>query len=204
MIYNTITIRETDRPQAGKGKMMSMTAEELIKKYRICLSCPDINGKPDGRLHVWDGDVAKKNGDFEKIVAAKADILAVLIAEYNAEEAARQERQAKTNSILGLAEMQAAYDDIEKWRAEFDKSFDDIGGFGVRQKPQYDFKAMREQYPRAAAYLDAEEYCLSFHSAKSAAGEKALDAIINGEDYVAALERMRKEWRDYCEKNIWD
>lgn len=204
MAYNIVTVKDTDRPQAGKEKMMAMTAEELIKKYRICLSCPDINGKPDGRLHVWDGDAAKKNGDLEKIVAAKADILTVLMAEYNAEEAARQERQAKTNSIPGLAEMQAAYDDVEKWRAEFNKSFDDIGGFGVRQKPQYDFKAMREQYPRAAAYLDAEEYCLSFHSAKSAAGEKALDAIINGEDYVAALERMRKEWRDYCEKNIWD
>lgn len=183
---------------------MVMTAEELIKKYRICLSRPDINGKPDGRLHIWDGDVAKKNGDLEKIAAVKTDILAILMAEYNAEDAARQERDEKIKAISGLAELQAAYDDVEMWRAEFNKSFDDIGGFGVRQKPQYDFKAMREQYPRAAAYLDAEEYCLSFHHAKSAAGERARNAIINGEDYVAALERMRKEWRDYCEKNIWD
>ena len=40
--------------------------------------------------------------------------------------------------------------------------------------------------------------------AKSEAGQKALDAIINGDDYNAAIVTMEAEWSEYCTKHLWD
>ena len=71
------------------------------------------------------------------------------------------------------AERQAAMDDLNAWKKEFNDSFRDCGGLGVRAKPMYDFDKLYATYPRAAAYLKAEEYADSSHYAKSAAGKKA-------------------------------
>lgn len=183
-----------------------MTIAQLIKRYHITLEMNGIGSKaePTGRLRMREGTEAKKNGDFDKIVAAKAEIMAVLMDEHNAKKLKAKEDAEKIAAIQGLTELRAAYDDLEDWREEWDKSFDDVGGLGVRPKPQYDFEAMRKAYPRAAAYLDAEAYFLAKNYAKSAAGKKALEAIKNGEDCATALETMKKEWQDYCEEHIWD
>lgn len=184
-----------------------MTITQLITCYHIALDmrCISANeAEPTGKLRVWDASKAKKNGDFEKIVAAKEEILAVLMSEYNAEEEKIKKNAEKIAAIQGLSELRAAYRDVEEWREEWYKSFENVGGFGVRPKPQYDFEAMREAYPRAAAYLDAEAYFSSANYAKSAAGKKALEAIKNGEDYTTALETMKKEWQDYCDEHIFD
>lgn len=78
------------------------------------------------------------------------------------------------------------------------------GGVGVRPKPKYDMDAMYAQYPRAKAYLDAQEFAASENDAKSAAGRKALEAIISGENHEQVIAAMNSEWAAHCEAHLWD
>ena len=78
------------------------------------------------------------------------------------------------------------------------------GGVGVRPKPKYDMDAMYAQYPCAKAYLDAQEFAASENDTKSAAGKKALDAIINGENYEQAIAAMNSDWATHCKSRLWD
>ena len=184
-----------------------MTAQELIKKYGVMLETKYIPEKgyvPTGRIYVRSGGYAKKMGDFDEILSRKPEIMGILIEEMEEKERKYQERQDKINAIPGLAEIQAAKQDLDRWNEEWEKSFDDVGGLGVRPKPEYDFAAMNAKYPRAAAYLKAESYSHAAHDVKASAGQEALEKIINGEDYEEALKVMEDEWSAYCDAHVWD
>lgn len=183
-----------------------MTLNELIKRYGIKLSIEYRDGKrtPTGRLYVADSANAKRYGDWEKIVSAKEEIKAILLQEFEEEQRAAEEREAKINAIPGLKEIKAAKEDLENWHYEFEYSFRDVGGMGVRPKPQYDFEALYKKYPRANAYLKAEAYSRTASHAKASAGKKALERIINGEDCDTVLSEMKAEWSAYCDEHIWD
>lgn len=172
-----------------------MTLNKLIKRYGIKLSIEYRDGKriPTGRLYVADRANAKRYGDWEKIVSAKEEIKAILLREFEKEQRADEEREAKINAIPGLKEIKAAKEDLENWHYEFEDSFKDVGGMGVRPKPQYDFEALYKKYPRASAYLKAEVYSRAANYAKAAAGKKALERIINGEECDAVLSEMESE-----------
>lgn len=181
--------------------------QELITTYGISLATefkPGVGIVPTGKLRIARGDKAKKNGDFDSIVSAKSKIIDLLTAEENAKKEAMELRQAKIDAIPGLTEICSAISDLEAWRREFDASFSDCGGLGVRAKPVYDFDKLYEMYPRAKAYLKAELFSNSSHYAKSAAGKKALESIIDGADPEKTIEQMEKEWGEYCDEHIWD
>ena len=120
------------------------------------------------------------------------------------EKKAAAARQQKIDSIPGLSEIRAAKEDLAKWHQEWDASFGNVGGFGVRKKPEYDFPAMYEKYPVAHAYLTAEAYALASNYAKAAAGRKALESIIDGADPDGTIAAMEAEWNAYCGERIWD
>lgn len=183
-----------------------MAPNELINRYRIRLDVEYRGGKrtPTGKLYIAYGLLARENGDWEKIVSAKEEIKTILLREFEAEQLAAEEREAKINAIPGLKEIQAAKTDLENWQYEFEESFKDVGGMGVRPKPQYDFEELYRKYPRASAYLKAEAYSRAANYAKASAGKKALERIINGEDCDAVLEEMESEWSAYCDEHIWD
>lgn len=177
-----------------------MNTQELIRRYRIALKI-DEHGKPTGNLVVYRADKAA----LAAIKAAKPEIVATLLAQREACLRAEQERQSKIDAIPGLREIKAARADLVNWKLEFDASFDgESGGVGVRPKPNYDMDALHVKYPRAKAYLDAEDFSASTNDAKAAAGKKALEAIINGENYKQAIDTMNSEWSTYCKKHIWD
>ena len=183
------------------------TSQELIKAYGISLSTeckPGVGFVPTGKLMVRRADLARKNGDFNAIVAAKSEIIALLTAEETARKEAEELRRAKIAAIPGLKEIRAAMADLKAWQKEFNDSFRDCGGLGVRTKPVYDFDNLFATYPRAAAYLKAEQYGDADNYAKSAAGEKALEAIIDGADPAETIAAMGAEWNAYCDKHIWD
>ncbi len=120
---------------------------------------------------------------------------------------ARAEREAKIQAIPGLAEIEHARADLDAWHDEWNASFEGpnaCGGLGVRRRPEYDFAALNQQYPRAAAYIKAQAYSYAAHPAKSSAGKIALEKIINGEDYNAAIAEMEAAWTKYCDDHIWD
>lgn len=178
-----------------------MNTQEMIKRYSIALKL-DENGQPTDTLVVYRADKSA----LDAIKAAKPEIIAVLLAERDAGIRAQRERQEKIDAIPGLREIEAARTDMENWRMEFNASFDGEsgGGVGVRPKPKYDMAAMYAKYPRAKAYLTARDYATSENDAKSAAGRKALEAIINGEDYELTLSVMEAEWNDHVTSHIWD
>lgn len=51
---------------------------------------------------------------------------------------------------------------------------------------------------KAEAYEQAENYV------KSAAGRKAKERIINGEDPATVLSEMETEWAEYCARRVMD
>lgn len=65
-------------------------------------------------------------------------------------------------------------------------------------KPSIETAELKKQYPIAAAYLKAESWASSNHWAKWAAGNRALEKIINGEDHEVVIAEMEKEWGNYC------
>lgn len=183
-----------------------MTPNEFIKRYRIRMDieCRDGKFTPTGRIYVADGAIAKEKGDWEKIAAAKEEIREILLKEFEEERRASDEREAKINAIPGLKEIKAAKEDLENWHYEWEDSFHDVGGLGVRPKPQYDFDELYKKYPRASAYLKAEAYSRAANYAKASAGKKALERVINGEDCDTILAEMEAEWSAYCDEHIWD
>ena len=178
-----------------------MNAQELILRYRISLKL-DEHGQPTGNLVVYRADKPA----LAAIKASKPEIVSMLLEQREDGIRAEQERQKKIAAIPGLREIEAARADLVHWKLEFDASFDSEngGGVGVRPKPKYDMDAMYAQYPRAKAYLDAQEFAASENDAKSAAGTKALEAIINGDNHEQAIAAMNSDWATHCERNIWD
>ena len=185
-----------------------MTARELITKYDIILKrgLTDNGYEPNGKIIIRNGEECKQSGDYDTIIANKPEILNILMAEYNAGKERYQARQAKIKAIPGLDEITSALDDINSWHRELNESFEGEGGggIGVRTKPKYDFDAMYARYPRAKAYLDALEFSRANNYIKAAAGSRALEAIINGDDYDDAIATMTAEWDAHCAKNMWD
>lgn len=178
-----------------------MNTQDLIRRHKIALKI-DEHGQPTGNLIVYRADKAA----LAAIKAAKPEIVAALLAQREAGLRAEQERRAKIDAIPGLREIEAARIDLVNWKLEFYASFDgeNGGGVGVRPKPKYDMDAMYAKYPRARAYLDAQEFAASENDAKSAAGMKALEAVINGENHEQAIAAMNSEWAAYCEAHLWD
>lgn len=178
-----------------------MNTQDLIQRYRIALKL-DEHGQPNGNLVVYRADKAA----LAAIKAAKPEIVAALLAQREAGLRAEQERQAKIDAIPGLREIKAARANLVNWKLEFDASFDgeNGGGVGVRPKPKYDMDALHAKYPRAKAYLDAQDFAASDNDAKAAAGRKALVAIINGKDYERAVSTMEAEWKSHVASHIWD
>lgn len=171
-----------------------MTTEELVQKYRIFAERK--NGKDTGRIGFYNATPEAK----QEIMKRKQEILDFIreerekVEKIRAEEAkAARKRREKIDSIEGLKELQNAIDDMEEWRYEFDKSFEDVGGLGVRKKPEYDFDGLKKKYPCAAAYIEANEYESSPNYIKSGIGRRTVDKILEGYDCSAAISEMEKE-----------
>ena len=196
--------------QLEKGNIMEkMTMEQLIKRYDIKLE-EVFDAKKEayvitGRIAVHNENLAKKDNMVHEIMDRKQEIVEYLKEIKEAEKRAFEERERSIESIEGLKEIKDAMYDLEKWHQEFNKSFDDVGGLGVRPKPEYDFDAMYERYPVAKAYLDAYNYSIKRNYELAAIGDKALERIINNHDeYREAIEEMKKDLDEFANRHAWD
>lgn len=184
-----------------------MTAQEMIQKYSISLNT------------VWDSEAhyfmptgkiffrnAKTEAERSAIAAKKGEIISILMPKWEEEKRAHDERQAKIDAIEGLRAIKEAQAELDAWHDKFERSFSGpnaCGGLNVGPRPAHDLDAMKEAYPRAAAYLEAESWSCADHDVKASAGAAALEKIINGADYREAVAEMEKKWSDYC-ANRWD
>ena len=178
-----------------------MDINKIIETYNLKLEIK--NDQPTGRIMVLNTAYAKKAG-IDPIKQNRPSVYQELLSRRQASLDAVKSRAEAIDGIEGLKEIRAAIDDLEAWNREFERSFDDVGGLGVRPKPKYDLDDMCQRYPRAAAYLKAESWEYSGHYVKAGCGKTAKEKIINGEDYGQAIAEMEKEWSDYCQEHIWD
>lgn len=118
----------------------------------------------------------------------------------------RAERKSKIDSIEGLRELTDAYIDIRRYRDEFEAMMEDESNDGVfpPKRPEANIDELRTLYPRADAYLKAKDWCNAANLVKSVAGEKAMERIIDGEDYVQAITDMEAEWKAHCLDRMWN
>lgn len=129
----------------------------------------------------------------------------LLIAEIKAIENEKAEREAKIQAIEGLKELKAAiaqeqyeYEQRQKrWESESLSSI-------LPKPPQVDVEELKTKYPKAWAYVKAENWTQSNNSGKRQAGKKALERIIAGENHEQVLADMEAEWSEYAKERMWD
>jgi len=176
-----------------------MTAQEMVAKFRI-----ELVGE---NIRIMNEKEARKGNNLSLIRNAKPEIVAFLKeqqkAQWDALKNKAAERQKKIDSIEGLQEIRDAIDDNYRWISELEQSFNDVGGLGVRAKPQYDLEALYAKYPQAKAYLDAEELKLMSNYELSDIGEEAMEMVLNGEWEKAAI-YMENERKTFATRHIWD
>jgi len=182
--------------------METTEIKNLITRYNIDLVMHDGQEK----LRIYNTAACTKENARDKIVAAKPEIIAYIKAERASKKAKAEDRQRRIAAIAGLAEIKAAQADLERWHDEWNASFEgDCGGMGVRKKPKYDFDALYNAYPVAAAYLKADAQANKTNYTLSEIGRKARESIIYDPDnYQSALDTMDAEIDANTQAHIWD
>jgi hypothetical protein len=174
-----------------------MDIKNLIK---IC----KIESTKEGNLKIWNVKDGKIH--FDEIKAKKPEILNYLIKQEEQKQAAYKARELKIKSIEGLTELQNAINAELSYSKAFNRMMEDEYNDGVNppSKPKNSSTELKQKYPRAAAYIKAENWSFTNHYAKSSAGNRAKERIINGEDYNTVITEMEKEWSNHCNEHIWD
>jgi len=105
--------------------------------------------------------------------------------------AAEREAQMEAN-VPGLQALRDAISRREiAWQNDRRMMEDEMGDGAAAVAPTPDdVPRLRAQYPRAAAYLAAEEWALSTWLPKYNAGRAAMEAIREGADHEDAMRRM--------------
>lgn len=170
--------------------------KEIIKKYNLKVVDDDkLSAHPSLRKQKDDEDFVKSH---------KQEIIDFIKAEEAATKKAAEERKAKIDAIQGLKELQAAIYERQKYSYEFSRFIEHDGIGKPPVKPTADIEALKAAYPRAAAYIKADNFTDAAHYAKSSAGRKAKERIINGDDPDIVIADMENEWKSYCDEHIWD
>ena len=135
--------------------------------------------------------------------AEMQEIKAALLAEQTEERETAERRRNFRATIPGLAEIEAADEAFFAYRRAFARAMD--SGDGVYPKPpKENTDELRERYPMAAAMLRAESYSRSANYHKASAGSKAVERILDGEDWEKAISDMEAEWQEAVSEHMWD
>lgn len=104
-----------------------------------------------------------------------------------------EELQAKVDAIEGVAEIRAAIrrsHEYHRAKQAFERGELDIE-FVPKHDPDEQLN-LSKKYPRADAFLIAESWAKSWTPIKARLGSKACQRILDGEDYTAVLEDMKR------------
>lgn len=171
-----------------------MTVKEMIERYNI------FDGG-NGQIGVRNVDQMKRDNARDDVKAAKADILAYFANIKKAEEL----RQTQINAIEGLEEIENAIHAWNAYHVEFNRRMENEMLSSISPSvPTVDVDELKDKYPRAAAYLKAKEWANAQNFVKSDIGERAVESIINSDDYEVVIAAMTKEWAEHCDNNIWN
>lgn len=127
----------------------------------------------------------------------------LIINEIKKIKAEEDQRKANIAAIEGLEEIKRVSNEWEDYRREANRRFE-AEDYRPLAKPKVTVEELKARYPRAAAYLKAENWSYSSNIGKRRAGKKALERIIAGENYEQVLADMEAEWSEYAEERMWD
>jgi len=157
----------------------------------FCRTDGKWQGEPDA-VNFWEQTIDGKKVILKVKISGKPELEA-LLADKNAAEAARKARL----DAIGWPAYQAAQSKAINARGAYDAASE----YGYPAREAAAMKAAEEalanaaqKYPLAAAYAKAEAYSFSSNDLKSSAGNRAMLAIISGEDPITAVEKMEQEW----------
>lgn len=139
---------------------------------------------------------------IEEIKAVKPEIIEYVKAEEEAIIKAAQERKAKIEAIDGIKEIENLENEWRNYNSAFARMMNTGSSVMGVSCPITKVKDLLTKYPRAAAYRMAQNYSNASNYAKSAAGDEALEKIINGENHETAITEMENQWTGYCDKNV--
>ena len=138
--------------------------------------------------------------------AEMQEIKAALMAEEAEEAEERETAERRRNfraAIPGLKELEAAKEEQAAYREAFSRAI--YSGDGIYpHKPKSDPAELSAQYPMAAAILRAESYSHAANYHKASAGSKAVERILDGEDWEKAVSDMEAEWKEAVSEHMWD
>ena len=136
--------------------------------------------------------------DLKAIKAEKPNIIAILAEEAAQRKKAAEERQSKIDAIEGLAELEEELENYQHKNFFYSQSFSLFfydnwreDGFDPNDYPSTSkLLELKEKYPRAIAYLYAKNHSNSSDFLYAGRGRKAMEQILNGEDYEMAIAEM--------------
>lgn len=131
------------------------------------------------------------------------EIKAALLAEEAEERETAERRRNLRDAIPGLKELEAAKAEQASYREAFARAVDSGDGI-YPAKPENDPADLSARYPMAAALLRAESYSCAANYRKAGAGRKAVERILDGEDWEKVISDMENEWRDATLEHMWD
>lgn len=135
--------------------------------------------------------------------AEMQEIKAALLAEQTEERETAERRRNFRAAIPGLKELEAAKAEQAAYREAFARAVDSGDGI-YPAKPKSDPAELSAQYPMAAAMLRAESYSRATNYHKASAGSKAVERILDGEDWEKAISDMEAEWQEAVSEHMWD
>lgn len=170
---------------------------DIIKQYRIT----EAEG---GKIRIENVSLIQKNNASEMIKAKKPEILDFLREEKRKAQEAFEIRESKIRAIEGLQEIEECISAWRKWDDDFHTMMETGRSYMLEKRPTVEIADLRAKYPRADAYLKAKYESEKSNYELAAIGHKALEKIINGEDYNEVMEEMEIDKSKFVESHIWD
>lgn len=121
----------------------------------------------------------------------------------NEENKIAERRRNFRAAIPGLKELEAAKAEQAAYREAFARAVDSGDGI-YPAKPKSDPAELSAKYPMAAAMLRAESYSRAANYRKASAGRKAVERILDGEDWEKVINDMETEWNKAASEHMWD
>lgn len=131
------------------------------------------------------------------------EIKAALLAEKAEERETTVRRHNFRSTIPGLKELEVAKAEQAAYREAFARAVDSGSGI-YPAKPKSDPAELSAKYPMAAAMLRAESYSRAANYRKASAGRKAVERILDGDDWEKAVSDMEAEWHEATSEHMWD
>lgn len=165
----------------------SVTIENGIEKHqkKLCeiTSMPEeminmitkMNKNPDHFLYASQGFCIHK-GALKSWENARQEF------QNYKKETAEKERQHLLENVPGLIILQSAVDQWNYYFEVFNRAMEDEYNDGVSMpiKPTSDIDQLKKEYPRAAAYVKADNYLMASNFLKSSAGATAMKILGDG------------------------